>query len=229
VHTVAENWNEATMTWNNAPLAAENVAAAWVGVFPELPGEPREWDVSGAVADAYASGGPLRLALYESDEAYHSGKYFRSSDIDEWSAELRPTLTITWGRPVATLNLVATPAFGYQGDSILYTLDLIGSGNALALTGTLPAGASAPGQFQLTGTGITPTYDLEEHRLTWSDTLPQGHQVYISYAVTVVTNRRQALVNVAEMTQAGGAPSVATTTVIANPCPAHLPLVFVDD
>jgi hypothetical protein len=226
VLTVAEEWNEATINWNNAPLAVENVAAAWADVFPELPGEPRQWHVTGAAADAYASGGPLRLALYESDGAYHSGKYFWTSDVDQWSADLRPTLTLTWGRPVATLKKTAVPAFGTQGDSILYTLDLIGSGNALVLTDTLPAGTSAPGQFQLTGTDVTPTYDPGEHRLTWSDGPPLGQQVYVSYAVTIITDRRQVLVNVAEMDPAGGEPSAATAAVIANPYPAHLPLVF---
>ena len=195
-------------------------------MFPELPGEPREWDVTGAVADADASGGPLRLALYESDGAYHSGKYFWSSDIDEWSAELRPTLTITWGQSVATLKKAAVPAFGEQGDAIVYTLDLIGSDSTLVLTDTLPSGTSAPVQFQLTGTDVTPTYDPEGHRLTWSDVPPLGHQVYVSYTVTIVTDQREALVNVAEMHQVGGELSVATTTVIANPHPTHLPLVF---
>jgi len=40
---------------------------------PPRPGVPRHLGRSRAVADAYAAGTPLRLALYESDWAYHSG------------------------------------------------------------------------------------------------------------------------------------------------------------
>ncbi len=37
--------------------------------------------MSGAAAEAYVAGQPLRLALYSPDSAFHSGKYFFSSDI----------------------------------------------------------------------------------------------------------------------------------------------------
>lgn len=100
VLTVGEDWQEAALNWNNAPLAQENVAAAWAGVFPAWPGEPREWDVSGAVAQAYVRGLPLRLALYEGDWDYHSGKYFWSSDAGNEHAVRRPTLDITWGHAI---------------------------------------------------------------------------------------------------------------------------------
>jgi hypothetical protein len=102
VMTVAENWNEATLTWNNAPLALENVSRAWVtpmSVPLVWPGVPWTWDVSRAVAQAYAAGQPLRLALYEADSAYHSGKYFVASDTDDWNQEGRPTLIVTLGTP----------------------------------------------------------------------------------------------------------------------------------
>lgn len=222
VHTVAEDWDEATLTWNNAPLAVENVAASWTDVFPEQPGEPRYWDMSRAVAESYVSGVPLRLALYESDQAYHSGKYFWSSDVDKWSAELRPTLTITWGRPVAALAKSASSAFGYQGDSIVYKLDLIGSGNALTITDTLPQGLSAPSQVELSGTGVTPVYDAGLH----TDTPSLSQQVYVTYTVDIITDQREALVNVAQMQEAGEGFSTATATVTANPYSGHLPLVL---
>jgi hypothetical protein len=102
VLTVREDWNENTITWNTAPLAIENVSSAWVDpveAFPDWPGIPYEWDVSGAVAEAYQTGEPLRLVLYSADGAIHSGKYFSSSDTDEWNADGRPTLSVTWGEP----------------------------------------------------------------------------------------------------------------------------------
>lgn len=98
VLTVAEAWSEATITWNNAPLAAENQAMTTVepvlGGYAPWPGIPREWNVSKAVADAYAARQPLRLVLYSADGAYHSGKYFHSSNADVAG---RPALTVTWG------------------------------------------------------------------------------------------------------------------------------------
>ena len=99
VQTVSNNWNEATLTWNNAPLASEFVSETTVSPFatdPPWPGVPRNWDVSSAVAKAYATGIPLRLVLYSADRPMHSGKYFYSSDA---SAEARPILQVLWGDP----------------------------------------------------------------------------------------------------------------------------------
>lgn len=102
VHTVNEPWDEAAITWNNAPLSGENLSAAWVDIldgFPGWPGVPREWDVSRAAAQAYAADVPLRIALYSADAAYHSGKYFSLSDAEDWNAVARPTLEVAWGNP----------------------------------------------------------------------------------------------------------------------------------
>jgi hypothetical protein len=228
VHTVDRDWDEATLTWNNSPLAVENVAASWADVFPEEPGEPRQWDVSRAVAEAYASGVPLRLALYESDKAYHSGKYFWSSDVDEANAEMRPTLTITWGRPAASLSKSASSVRADQGDAVAYTLDLIGSGGELAIVDTLPSGVSAPSQFKVSGTSVAPSYDASQHRLTWTDTPALGQRVVLSYTIEILTGQRQPLVNVAELREAGGETSRATATILANPRPVYLPLVLMD-
>lgn len=101
VMTVAEDWKEHKLTWNNAPLALQNYSAAWVSPthFPGWPGIAREWDVSRAAADAYRGGIPLRLVLYSADGAYHSGKYFTASEAGDWNEVGRPTLTIEWGEP----------------------------------------------------------------------------------------------------------------------------------
>jgi hypothetical protein len=100
VMTIGEGWNENSITWNNAPLATENVGSTWVATVPPgtpWPGVPYEWDVSRSVAEAYAAGSPLRLALFEGDTQYHSGKYFSSSDTGEWNAVARPTLEVVYG------------------------------------------------------------------------------------------------------------------------------------
>ena len=98
VLTVAEDWSEPTITWNNAPRAAENISVTWVSpVDASHPAGPYRWDVVAAVAQAYASGQPLRLAVYSTDGDYHSGKYFWSSDVGDWNAAARPTLEVEWG------------------------------------------------------------------------------------------------------------------------------------
>ncbi len=95
----AGDWSEETITWNNAPLAYENVGGHWVDPitdWPGWPGVPRTWNVSYAVARAYARGEPLRLVLYSADSAYHSGKYFVSSDTEDWNEAGRPRLDVWW-------------------------------------------------------------------------------------------------------------------------------------
>jgi hypothetical protein len=99
VSTVGQAWDEASITWNTAPLAVENVSQSWVDVIPSpglpWPGAARTWNVSWALTQAYGASQPvLRLALYEADGAYHSGKYFSSSDTGDWNAAGRPTLRV---------------------------------------------------------------------------------------------------------------------------------------
>ncbi len=95
---VGEDWNPATLTWNNAPLVRENVGSGWVDPIPQFPGwenlPKREIDVTWGFVQAYTRGQPLRLALYSADSAYHSGKYFVSSNTGDWNAENRPTLVV---------------------------------------------------------------------------------------------------------------------------------------
>ncbi|WP_298818623.1 DNRLRE domain-containing protein [Chloroflexus sp.] len=100
---VGEDWDPNALTWNNAPLARENIGSGWVGVMTSLPDwnnlPKREIDVTRGVARAYAAGQPLRLALYSADSAYHSGKYFVSSRTGDWNAQNRPLLIVTLGQP----------------------------------------------------------------------------------------------------------------------------------
>ncbi len=121
VHTLADDWNEGTLTWNNAPLPLENIAATWVdpiSTFPGWPGVPRTWDVSRVVAEAYQVGLPIKLALYSSDNAYHSGKYFVSSDEEDWNEVARPTLDVIWGDPEATGTFADVPLSHWAYDYI---------------------------------------------------------------------------------------------------------------
>jgi hypothetical protein len=128
--------------------------------------------------------------------------------------------------PLNALDKAATPTAGDQGTVITYTLRFTGTGNTLTLTDTLPAGLSAPDNFELMGTGVTPIYDSGQHRLTWSDTPPEGQRVTIRYTTTITTSERKSLVNVVSLTEAGDPPSFARAYVIANPHLTHLPQIF---
>jgi len=105
VYSVADDWNEAAITWNNAPMAVENLDRIRIPLVDCTNGTsrwfwpciPRTWDVGRAVSQAYQNSQPVRLALYSSDSAMHSGKLFTSSDVDDWNATGRPTLVITYG------------------------------------------------------------------------------------------------------------------------------------
>ena len=105
ISTVSPAWDEKTISWNNAPIPLENVSSAWVDVPSNLnalpwPKQARQWNVTTAAINAYAKGAPLSIALYEADSAYHSGKYFTSSETPaDWNLAGRPTLLITWGNP----------------------------------------------------------------------------------------------------------------------------------
>ena len=102
VLTIKDDWNEATLTWNNAPYALENISRLRVDPvidFPGWPGVPRVWDISRAVSQAYHSGEPLRLVFYSTDGPMHTGKYFISSDTGDWNELGRPSLTVRWGEP----------------------------------------------------------------------------------------------------------------------------------
>ncbi len=156
VFTVDEDWNENTLVWNNAPLAVENVAREWVNPLPlGGTGQFITWDLSRAVAEAYASGQPLRLALYSADSARHSGKYFNSSEV--LAPDRRPTLEITYGSAygfVVSADQVLQTAV--PGDSAHYQLNISPTGGfdtAVAFQAnsvpagvsvTIPAGAVTP-------------------------------------------------------------------------------------
>jgi hypothetical protein len=101
VGVVNQDWQPSSLTWNSAPLLQENINNIQVPtkskpVIP-WPGLAITWDVSLAVAQAYAAGQPLRLVFYDTDNQYNSGKYFTSSTVADWDATGRPTLQVTLG------------------------------------------------------------------------------------------------------------------------------------
>jgi hypothetical protein len=101
VAVINQNWNPATLSWNTAPLVGENITSILVPTKSQHivppPGLPITWDVSRAVAAAYAAGQPLRLVFYSTDNQYNTGKYFWSSTVGDWNATGRPTLQVSLG------------------------------------------------------------------------------------------------------------------------------------
>ncbi len=106
--SVDGDWEEATLSWNNAPLAVENISGTWVDPMSSPAWVLYTWDVSSALAKAYANGEPLRLAFYSADGEYHTGKYFISSDINDYDAATRPTLTVQWGDMCSSPGVTCT-------------------------------------------------------------------------------------------------------------------------
>ncbi len=111
--TVDPGWTETGVTWNNGPLARQNLGG--VTIAPRRPGEPLfpgvaySWDATAAVAEAYVAGTPVDLALYTADTRMHSSKYLHASEAGEFIATARPTLIITWGVPVEVKSRVFLP------------------------------------------------------------------------------------------------------------------------
>lgn len=232
--SVPDPWNELTIHWNNAPLAQENFSMQripQVSVFPGWPGIPYTWDATQAVAEAYASGQPVSFAIYDSTTGQDSSKYFTASESGlyddpsywNWNIASRPRLDIVWGDAVAALNKRAAPASVAQADRITYTLSLLGAGQTLALTDTLPAALSHPST--LTATFGTPQYNTATRQLTWSAAPAVGQPVTITYAVTATVHGPLAIGNTATLAIPGSPPSTATAWVIVDGHAMWLPLI----
>lgn len=146
--TVTDPWEELGVHWNNAPLAQENIAATWVNAIyyvPDWPGIAYDWDVTGAVAEAYAGGDSLSLAMYSSDagdETRDTTKYFYSSEADVAG---RPKLTVSWGDSDPDFSLTPSPlqqAIDVRGVAT-YTIRIQPSGG-FSSTVALAVGVTPP-------------------------------------------------------------------------------------
>ncbi len=148
---VNQDWNENTINWNNGPPPMENVANTWVAPANEV-GKGTltySWDVSYALAKAYAAGQPLRLAVYSPDGNYHSGKYF-------WAAEtgsVGPTLQVTWGDSNFDLSTTPRTRIVTSGTSSQFTVNVK---HSPSFTENVTLSASAPGGSPL-GITLNPT------------------------------------------------------------------------
>jgi len=103
VHRIEGDWIDLPLddcvTWNTAPLAAENVGYGEVEPIPEG-GDRRDvsFDVTPLVARAVLRSEPLSIALYGADTTANTGKYFVSSE-GGWEAANHPHLVVRHGPP----------------------------------------------------------------------------------------------------------------------------------
>lgn len=225
--TVDNTWEEYGVTWNNGPLARQNLSATWVEPlteFPGWPGIPYNWDATQAVAEAYAAGEPLSIAMYTADTNFHSSKYLTSSETGDWNEEGRPKLTVVWGEPVASVDKHVRPVVPGSGEVITYTMTMIGSGRSLTLTDTLPDGLSDPGPIQTTEGSAD--YNTTQRRIEWSGTPTTGQPVTVTFSVTVQISGPVALINTATLTEAIVGTSTDTAVVIVDGLRTYLPLVM---
>jgi len=227
--TVDENWEENTLTWNNAPLARENLSATWVDVItpannPGRPGVRYDWDATQAVAEAYAAGGAANIALYTADTNQHSSKYLTSSDTGDWNEEGRPMLTVVWGQPGAIVSKQAHPSAPHSGEVVTYMMTVVGSGYPLTLTDNLPEGLSEPGPIQITDGHAT--YNAIQRRIEWSGAPSVGQLVTITFPVTVQISGPVALANTATLTGTAVSTGAATAVVIVDGWQIYLPVIM---
>jgi hypothetical protein len=228
VHSVDRDWDESSITWNNAPMSTENIAESWIDPLdekPDWPGVPRSWDVSYAVSKAYLTDESLRLAVYSPAWEFHSGKYFYTSDIGA-SGEGRPTLNVTWGAPLNGIQKQAMQLTGDFGETLTYTLSYQGTGALLSLTDTLPDELAWTDNVLWQGTVSEPIYEPDNHTLTWSGRPSQGQQVIITYTTCVDTQQFGSVVNTVELVESGMILDTDTSTTMVNPARIWLPLVL---
>ncbi len=228
VFTVGDDWSENNITWNNAPLARENLGGVLipsVQTAPPYPGIPYVWDVSRAVAEAHHANQPVRLALYSSHGPFHGGRYFHSSDVEEYNAQGRPALSVAWGSVGPTLKAEVQPVFAATGTTVTYTVSLQGSGHAMTLTKVLPELVSAPLSLNTSGGGAA-TYNALQHRIDWAATVAPGVPVTIVFPVKISAVAPAALVSRAVLTDSLAGVATSTTTVIANGRRVYLPVIL---
>ena len=135
LYTISDDWDEMSITWNNAPPAQENISAVWIEPLTSFPGWENapfyNWDATQAVSSAYAAGEAANLAIYSSDDARDTSKYLTASETGDWNQAGRPTLTVLWGDAPDDFSLNVTPLAQAidVGGAATYTIQVQASGN----------------------------------------------------------------------------------------------------
>ncbi|HID62890.1 MAG TPA: hypothetical protein EYP49_09165 [Anaerolineae bacterium] len=111
-----------------------------------------------------------------------------------------------------------------KGDAITYTMSVLGDGQPLTLTDTLPDGLSAPGSIDATLGEAT--YDPVRRLVTWNGTPYTGQSVMIRFPVTVQVDGPLALANTAVLTDTDGHVFTDMAITIVDAYQHYLPSVM---
>jgi len=221
-----DDWNEDSITWNNSPQAWQNLTSTWVEVicpedWPGWPGVPYNWDATQVVAEAYAEGGPVNIALYTSDTERDSGKYFVSRHSTITAG--RPRVTVTWGQQVATLSKGVDRPVADAGDGLVYTLTVVGNGQLLTVTDPIPAYTTYVSDSASGGA----IYNSGQNRIEWSGTPAAGEEVTFTFQARISDSLDDptAIVNEATL-QNGEEYTTDRAITIVNGYSVYLPLVL---
>lgn len=126
--------------------------------------------------------------------------------------------------PWAEVDKRVQPVAPSKGDTITYTLNVLGNGLPLTLTDTLPDGLSVPGSIDV-ALGEA-TYDPDRRLVTWNGTPDAWQSVMIRYPATVRVDGPLALVNTGVLIDTDEHMSTDTATAIIDAYQCYLPLVM---
>jgi len=126
--------------------------------------------------------------------------------------------------PRADVQKQALPSTCSGGDTVVYTVRVLGNGLPLTVTDSLPDGLSDPAPTASQG---AVDYDPDPRVITWSGTPQLGEWVTIEYTVEVQqTSDPLALVNTAVLEDAEGLVSTDTAAVIVNGTSVYIPMTL---
>jgi uncharacterized repeat protein (TIGR01451 family) len=125
--------------------------------------------------------------------------------------------------PSASLRKQASRSTADFGNTLVYTLTLVGAGVPITLTDAIPAGAAYVAGSAARDPGFGSLVS-NSTGVTWTGTLTAAEVLRVTFAVTVTATGPQAIVNRARLSDGQGTIE-RTATTIANGLEVYLPLV----
>ena len=124
----------------------------------------------------------------------------------------------------ASIDKSALPVAPSKGDTVTYTLSIVGNGLPLTLADSVPTGLSSPGPIAVSQGEAA--YDAGQRLITWNGAPALQEAVSIEYSVAVLVDGPLALVNTAVLTDSEGYESSDAAMVIVDAYEGYLPLVI---
>jgi uncharacterized repeat protein (TIGR01451 family) len=124
--------------------------------------------------------------------------------------------------PVTGASMTAQPTAASQGETVTFTLALVGDGQALTVTDPLPA-QLAHQSSSTNCPGDAPAYASASHTVTYSGTPGEGQSCALTIVTRVNTAARLTVTNTATVDD--GTPETVQVSVALNPARTFLPVV----